>query len=313
MDINVLKKLPYKDLQRCYAAYLESLNLSKSTITTSKNDAFYLLKNDNSIDFWSLLLDPDFEEIAKRHLRTILSRKSSGNVNTNLSCYMSHIRRFRKFVFSDQVTPANIPVPDVLPPKGDIPTIPTPSMSEVERYLRLWEQMESYRLQEEALNRLFMEYAPDNTDIADILIKVAVLNDFYSTNIFSVYPVAKHILSLKIDSRLRAGDISLVNEIMHIEISGKVRNFYSFATKYCSHHNPNAYPIYDSYVDDVLIYFRNRDHFSEFQAYHLKNYEEFKKILIDFRLYYSLCAYSLKQLDQYLWQLGKSFFPKHYK
>ena len=74
-----------------------------------------------------------------------------------------------------------------------------------------------------------------------------------------LYPVAKHILSLGIDARLKAGDVTLVNDIKQITINGTQRNFYSFASKYCSHHNPLDYPIYDSYVDAVLQYFRNQD------------------------------------------------------
>jgi len=42
------------------------------------------------------------------------------------------------------------------------------------------------------------------------------------------------------------------------------KNFYSFASKYCSRYNPLVYPNYDSYVDMVLRYFRRRDAVSEF-------------------------------------------------
>jgi len=66
---------------------------------------------------------------------------------------------------------------------------------------------------EDALDKLFFTLCPENTEISDILLKVAVLNDFYSTNIFSVYPVAKHILSLDIDVRLKAGDVTVVADI----------------------------------------------------------------------------------------------------
>lgn len=312
MDIDILKKLPYKELQQVYTTYLKSQNLSQNTIATSRNDAFYLLKNDSSIDFWALLSDANFEQISKAHLRTTLTRRSSGNIESNLSSYMSHLRRFRRFVFSDQPYVHVTPTPGVHP-CNKTPDIPTPCKSELEFYVRQWEQTDSYHSQEDALNRLFLKYAPRNTDIADILLKVAVLNDFYSTNIFSVYPVAKHILSLNIDSRLQAGDISLINDIKRVEIAGKVKNFYSFATKYCSHHNPDNYPIYDSYVDDILIYLRNRDHFAMFSSSDLKDYKIFKEILIRLQAFYSLCEYSLKQLDQYLWQLGKAYFPKQYK
>ena len=121
--------------------------------------------------------------------------------------------------------------------------IPKPSASEVEKYLKSWKDLKNYKLQEDALDKLFFELLPSNEEISDILLKVATLNDFYSTNIFSVYPVAEHILSLKIDERLRQGDVALVNEIQNVTINGVARKFYSFSTKYCSHHNPKEYPI----------------------------------------------------------------------
>lgn len=106
--------------------------------------------------------------------------------------------------------------------------------------------------EEDALDHLFFRLCPDNEDMSAVLLKVSVLNDFYSTNIFKVYPVAKRILSLHIDDRLQHGDSTLVDDIKEVMISGKTRNHYSFATKYCSHHKPLDYPIYDSYVDEVL-------------------------------------------------------------
>ena len=35
-------------------------------------------------------------------------------------------------------------------------------------------------------------------------------------------------------------------------------------------------------------------------------------ILIDFRAFYGLDKFSLKQIDQYVWQIGKDYFPKNY-
>ena len=191
--------------------------------------------------------------------------------------------------------------------------IPKPCVAEVEKYLKSWEFLENYSLQERALNKLFFETYPNNTEIEDVLVKVATLNDFYSTQIFSVYPVAKHIVNLNIDERLRTGDISLVNEIASVKMeNGDEKNFYSFATKYCSHHQPLKYAIYDSYVEKVLKYYRNADGFSKFNDAELKDYMVFSNVLIDFRSFYHLEAYSLKDLDRYLWQLGKDKFPKKY-
>ena len=191
--------------------------------------------------------------------------------------------------------------------------VPKPSSLEVKKYLKSWDKLENYKLQEDALDKLFFELIPNNKDISDILLKVATLNDFYSTNIFSVYPLANHILSLDIDDRLRQGDIALVKEIQKVNYGEVTKNFYSFATKYCSHHNPIEYPIYDSYVEKVLKYFRKKDKFADFKNVDLKDYQHFKQILLTFRSYYGLEEFNIKEIDRYLWQLGKEYFPKEYK
>lgn len=190
--------------------------------------------------------------------------------------------------------------------------IPTPCKKEVQKYLDLWDSLENYVLQENSLYKLFNKTYPKNTDIDDILIKASSLNDFYSTNIFSIFPVAKHILELDIDERLKNGDTSLVNDIADVTISGVKKHFYSFATKYCSHHNSDAFPIYDDFVKKVLLYFKSKDKFDVFTADDLKDYSKFKNILISFKKYYDIDNYSLKDIDRYLWQLGKEYFPKNY-
>lgn len=190
--------------------------------------------------------------------------------------------------------------------------VPTPCKKEVEKYLKKWDSLENYVLQESSLYKLFHKTYPTNTDINDILIKASSLNDFYSTNIFSIFPVAKHILELNIDDRLKNGDTTLVNDISNVTISGVEKHFYSFATKYCSHHNSEDYPIYDSFVEKVLLHFKSQDKFYFFKASDLKDYSKFKDVLINFKKYYGIDEYNLKDIDRYLWQLGKEYFPKKY-
>lgn len=196
--------------------------------------------------------------------------------------------------------------------KTDNLIVPHPSKEQVQFWLDKWNNLEDYKIQEEAINELFAGSDSTNKELKNIMIKCSVLNDFYSTSIFKIYPVACRILELDIDDRLTKGDITLVNDIASVVISGKKKNFYSFATKYCSHHNEDAFPIYDSYVDAVLRYFRDVDSFAEFNNSELKNYERFKNILFNFRNFYGLTDFSLKELDKYLWQLGKFYFPKTY-
>ena len=191
--------------------------------------------------------------------------------------------------------------------------IPSPNEKIMEEYLDKWDNLEEhYVWQESSLYKLFHEVYKYNTDLNEILIKCSCLNDFYSTNIFSIYPVAKKIFELKIDKRLNEGDPTLVNDIAHITINDKDKFFYSFATKYCSHHNNIEFPIYDFFVDRMLMYFKTKDKFASFKQADLKDYAKFKKILIDFKKYYNIDEYNLRDIDKYLWIAGKEYFPRKY-
>jgi hypothetical protein len=191
-----------------------------------------------------------------------------------------------------------------------------PSVAEVWAYLEKWDNLSVYAEQEKALSLLFQTTFPKNTELREVLIKCSVLNDFYGTNIYGVFPVARHIVRLGIDERLARGDVTVVGDIATghgiLAKSGKEISFFSFATKYCSHHRPNAYPIYDGYVDAVLRYFRNEDGFAAFRNDDLRKYERFKRVICEFQEYYSLEQFTVKELDEYLWQLGKAHFPKSY-
>lgn len=192
--------------------------------------------------------------------------------------------------------------------------IPKPTQKELEKWLDNWEKMENYRNQENALNKLFHETYPKNNDINEILIKVATLNDFYSTHILNIFKVAEHIKNIEnLDDRLQKGDEKLVKEIAKVGLKkkgGKKIIFYSFATKFCSHHNDKDFAIYDRYVEKILMHFKKLDNFSKnfTKKEDLKEYSNFKSILFDdFRVYYKLDC-NLKELDRYLWQLGRKYF-----
>ncbi len=188
-----------------------------------------------------------------------------------------------------------------------------PSAEQVAMYLERWDSLDNYVLQESSLRKLFAVTYPRNVDMDDVLIKVCSLNDFYSTNIFSPFTVAKHIVDLDIDQRLGNRDLTLVNDIAVVKVNGqKTINFYSFATKYCSHHLPEDYPIYDSFVEKMLMHFKRVDKFYKFKKDDLKHYPAYHAILMEFSRFYGLDGFTLKQVDKYLWQAGKEYFPKQY-
>lgn len=192
----------------------------------------------------------------------------------------------------------------------------TPTNELVDIYIEKFNNDERYLLADQAIINLFQKF-PENKKLEDILLKISVINDLYSTNIFGTFILAKHILSLNIDDGIKNADPKIVNLIAvghgipKPKGSGD-RNFYSFATKYCNWHNKNEYPIYDSFVDKILIAYRNKDNFSTFNDNDLRDFTHFKEIISDFKKHYNLTKHNLKETDKFLWIYGKTIFPNNY-
>ncbi|MGA2905827.1 MAG: hypothetical protein ABSD98_18535, partial [Candidatus Korobacteraceae bacterium] len=156
------------------------------------------------------------------------------------------------------------------------------------------------------LTQLFEKF-PDNTGPNEVLLKTKVLNLLYETRILAVNAVAQHITSLvNIDSCLTAGSPDAVDLIVSVKLGDKVRNNFSFATKYCNWHNPAAYAIYDGNVDACLWCYKKQDSFTTFARQDLRysGYPVFLRIVTAFRDFYGLNSFSFKQLDKFLWEKG---------
>jgi hypothetical protein len=159
---------------------------------------------------------------------------------------------------------------------------------------------------ERALKELFDQF-PGNSDLSHVLLKVVALNRLYSTQILAVVDVAQqiHRNAQAIDSALAAGSSQIVDKIARVtlSVSGKERNNFSFATKYCSWHNPGAYPIWDSRVDKYLWTLQKQDHFAPFFKTNadLWDYPKFREVIIAFRDFYGLGSFTFKETDKFLW------------
>lgn len=315
------KDIQIDDLTVLRVGFKEFLNTNYKQLSYKDiicSEAFYIFRYDFGIEPMEVLSSEDGIERYRIKLMEHFSDKGRKNPKSDSYTYCRNIKLLKEYVTGDTVSlstgkeekKVDIRIPRKNRNRGDIPR---PNENEVTKYLELWDTLENYKFQEEALDKLFFVTYPSNTLMEDVLVKVSTLNDFYSTNIFAAYKVAKHIISLDIDERLNNSDITLVNDISKIEMdNGNIKNFYSFASKYCSHHKPLDFPIYDSFVDTLLKYFRDTDSFYEFKNEDLKDYVKFKNILIEFQRYYGLEQFNLKEIDKYLWLLGKEKFPKNY-
>lgn len=160
-------------------------------------------------------------------------------------------------------------------------------------------------LTEHTLEELFRQY-PGNSDLHHVLLKVVAVNSLYHTCIFALDTVARHIHENRrqIDAALASGSPEIVDVIARVKVKGKVYNFFSFATKFCSWHNPAAYPIYDAHVDHYLWNLQKQDHFASFLHPDLWNYPKFLQIMTAFRDEHKLSAFSFKEIDKFLFLEG---------
>jgi hypothetical protein len=182
-----------------------------------------------------------------------------------------------------------------------LPQIPTSQL--IGQFCQKFDRDERNGTSDRAILRL-VKLMPLNTDLEEILLKVCAINDLYSTRIFITTDMARHILSLNIDPFLEVGDPDIVDRIARARIGNKERLCFSFATKYCSWHNLLKYPIYDSFVQGMLIAYRDHYHFSRFAVDDLRIYPKFKTVIESFREHFGLSDHSLKEIDKFLWLYG---------
>ena len=101
MDMGKLRLKPLDEVRKLYKEYLISQKFAQSTINIS-SDAFYLWNNGSKELFWDTVLDFDFDQNAKETLLQCLRENSSGDADKLIHGYMSHLRRFRRFLATDE-------------------------------------------------------------------------------------------------------------------------------------------------------------------------------------------------------------------
>jgi len=158
------------------------------------------------------------------------------------------------------------------------------------------------QLTEQAITQLVHKF-PNNTDPSHVLLKVVVVNDLYGAGLprKHIEPVTHHITALRIDEALAAGKPSVVDDI--INCAKLKEKYFSFASKFCSWHNPGAYPIYDRNVDECLWHYNGRYHFTTYNRGNY-SYVQFVGIVSALRNFFHLNEVTFKQLDKALWHLG---------
>lgn len=144
-----------------------------------------------------------------------------------------------------------------------------------------------------------------NEKIEHVLLKVVTINALYHARVLDVdlHPLAVHIHGIQdLDEKLKNGNLQVVDEIWKSE--GTRKHYFSFATKFCSWHNQEAYAIYDTYMWEALCAYRKEKSGFAFKDAECKDYLGFHAVVKRFQSVYDLGDCSLKTIDKFLWLFG---------
>jgi hypothetical protein len=143
------------------------------------------------------------------------------------------------------------------------------------------------------------EKFPENTNKKWVLLKAALLNSLYATNVYYLYEAAARIVEVFEIMSLRPGK-ELVVELSKVQVNGKTHNLVSFASKYVHFFHDDSVFIFDKYAAIALACHygflanqiegqRNRWH---------KNYNEYCDRIDDLK------RPEAAEIDHYLWLAG---------
>ena len=181
-----------------------------------------------------------------------------------------------------------------------------PTQAEFDKYIDIWNKKYNKYNHEAILDGVFKKWNSD-TDVLCMYIRCIMLDKFYGTNIKYIDELVHHLLSIKdLHKRIHAGDLDVIDEMQKVKKpNGKYIHYRSFVSKYCRRYNPQAYPIYDSIVKEVLEYYVNTTKFyTGKQPIDWKNYKVFKDVVDQFIKAYPFVKNYI-MLDRYLWTMGK--------
>jgi hypothetical protein len=175
-----------------------------------------------------------------------------------------------------------------------------PDLQNIETAKQLYQELDSWKRANRVISAYFQSY-PGNTDEQIVVIKVALINDLYFTNIKEPLKMATHILKLHgLDGQLAGGKVEAVESIAKVDderTSKGYRYYSSFASKYAHFHNKTAFPILDRFVKDAIAHLWEKK---------LPNdYKGFFEMIQEFRQKAKLTSVSWEDLDKYLWLYGQ--------
>lgn len=170
----------------------------------------------------------------------------------------------------------------------------------------------------DSLSELF-NHMSDDTKKGMVMVKVAALNQLYSTAIMHIVPVVDKIVECAREDCCSFSEeecIKLVDKISSVAWKNKEgrvysRNNLSFASKYVHFLSGRRIPIYDSYVWIIMIGYVVQGKRVKMSFSPPNTYRDFIQKFYQFKELYKLDAkWSNYDIDKFLWQYGKDLLEE---
>jgi hypothetical protein len=166
----------------------------------------------------------------------------------------------------------------------------------LEAVLRLYEENTTWQQLDAALAGVAQKFP--GFDMQSCLIKVGLLDRFFSTNVYSVPKMAKHISKILTRRPAPAG-IALVEEISQFaHARGRIRRQVSFAAKFCHLFVDPDIPLYDSRAVSALAQLAKKQSVpmaTPYSTFHSTFFSVRNGLTFDI---------SVRELDHFLWIAG---------
>ena len=169
-----------------------------------------------------------------------------------------------------------------------------------------------------SLSKLF-ECMNNESNKYEVMIKVAALNQIYSTSIRYILPVVDKITSEVSETNetlTESGYVALVDRISEARWTSlttrknHIRKNLSFASKYIHFLSDRKIPIYDSYIWIVMVGYLKQSGRNEYSFSAPDSYRSFYDAFVLFKNSFGLKDRTNYDIDKFLWQYGKHMLNK---
>lgn len=145
----------------------------------------------------------------------------------------------------------------------------------------------------------FVKANAKNTELLIIEEKISAINRGL-LEVHDLSAMARHILSIAPDQKLRDGDLDLVGEIASLD--GPARHdLLNFASTYCNFHRPEIYPIQSPVTEGLMRLFAGK------KEGEIRSYTDFVQITGEFMDTYDFDSFTFYELEKCLWLKAADF------